>query len=172
MRRFALLALAAGTVFAGNAFAASSPITGNFQVRANVPGSCVVVSSAGINFGNYDPVDVNNAAGTDATASGSLVIRCTKGTNYRVALNEGTHASAVGCTAPARRMANAAGTEFITYVINASDNNAWGCGTADRAGVATSSTSDITLTTSGIAAKAQDVNTGLYTDIVTYTVSF
>lgn len=173
MRRLVLLALAAGTAFAGNAFAANSPIGGSFQVRANVPGSCVIVSDSGINFGTYDPVDVNKA--TADTASGSIVIRCTKGSNYRVTLDQGTHADTGStCTAPLRRMANAAGTEFINYVINGDDNATWGCTptTNDRGGSATSSNADISFTTNGVAAADQDVGTGLYTDVVTYQVTF
>ena len=171
MRRLVLLALAAGTAFAGNAFAANSPISGSFEVRANVPGSCVLVSDTAIDFGDYDPVDAN--ATTADTANGNIVLRCTKNTAYRVKLDEGMHkAAASTCTAPARRMSD--GTEFINYVILGSDNAAWGCtdNTTDRGFTAASSNTDITLVTYGAASAGQDVGVGVYTDTVTYTVTF
>lgn len=165
MRRLALLALA-GTVFAGNAFAASSPINGDFLVQATVPESCVFVSDTGIDFGTYDPVDVNSA--TDDTATGNILVRCTKNTDITIELDNGLNGIGV-CDAPNRRMTN--GTEFLSYAINADDGTAWGCNASAKTATATSSTANMTLTTNGVIPQAQDVEVGNYADTVSYTIT-
>ena len=168
MRRLALLALA-GTVFAGNAFAATSPINDTFLVQANVPESCVFVSDTGIDFGDYDPVDANLA--TDDTATGSIVVRCTKNTGITVTLGVGANNATGTCASPARRMTN--GTEFLNYNIQVSAGGSeWGCDAAnDVTATATSSTADITLTTYGVIPQNQNVGVGSYQDIVNYTIT-
>jgi fimbrial chaperone protein len=117
--RIALLALA-GAVFAGNAFAATT-VTNSFQVKATVVPACVVSQATVMNFGNYDPLSA-----TAATTTSTVGVRCTKGTNYSVALNEGVNFSAAGCDTPLRRMTD--GTNFLTYAITStSGGSAWGC---------------------------------------------
>ena len=125
--RIALLALA-GAVVAGNAFAATT-VTNSFQVKATVVQSCVVSQANDLNFGNYDPV-----AASAATTTSTVGVRCTKGTPYSVALNEGVNASAAGCTTPLRRMTD--GTNFLSYAITTSAGGAaWGCNAAPPAEV-------------------------------------
>lgn len=167
MRRFALLALA-GSVFAGNAFAATTPINGDFLVQATVPESCVFVSDTGIDFGTYDPVDAHAAA--DDTAQGNIVVRCTKGTTITVTLDDGLNGSGT-CAAPARAMTN--GTETLDYnILVAAAGTEWGCDAANDVGAtATSSTSNISLTTYGVIPMNQDVGVGDYEDTVSYTVT-
>jgi len=169
MRRFALLALAAGTVFAGNAFAASSPITGSFQVQATVGKSCVVQSTTGIDFGVYDPVVANLTAAKNA--NGSIVLLCTKNTGITVSLDNGANPVAAStCDTPNRRMAS--GTNYLSYSIDADDNTTFGCNAAAETRTSTSSTAPITLTTKGTLPGAQDVPAGSYSDTVGYTVTF
>lgn len=171
--RIALLALA-GTVFMGNAVAATSPVTGSFNVTATVVESCVVMSDDDIDFGDYDPVDVNRT--TAALATGAITLRCSQGTVIDVALDEGANAAVAGCDAPARRMEEtSATTAHLAYEIflDSTRTNAWGCNaTAQQDITATSSTSDITLVTYGRIPAGQDVPVGDYQDTVTYTVTF
>ena len=170
MRRLALLALA-GTVFAGQAFAAVSPINGSFQVQANVPESCIVVSTNGIDFGDYDPVDANDLAGTDVTAAGSIVVRCTRDTDLTIELGNGANGVAAStCDAPQRQMTT--GTDDLAYSLFADDNSAWGCNGAAQTRTATSSTTDITLNTNGVIPRGLDVGVGTYLDTVAYTITF
>src|SRR4249919_2326798 len=123
--RIALLALA-GAVVAGNAFAASSPIINSFNVTATVAKSCTVTSVTDLAFGTYDPSSANFS--TDATASGAINVRCTKGTLIHLELNEGGFASAAGCTTPARRISDG-GTNRLAYGIymESAHTTNWGC---------------------------------------------
>jgi spore coat protein U-like protein len=170
MRRLALLALAGTALLAGNASAAT--VNGTFQVRAVVPQSCVVVSDAGINFGTYDPIVAH--ATTDDTATGSIQLRCTKGTVAEVGLDEGDNAVVPGdCVAPARRMLNTTSGEYLAYSISdlASGGTSWGCGTNDRDFTALSN-APFTLTTYGTIPANQTVGVGTFTDVIAYTVTF
>src|SRR4249919_876143 len=106
--RTASLALAlAGVFLAGSASAATS--TGAFQVTATVSASCVVTSTVAVAFPVYDPANTHFAANDDAT--GTINVRCTKGTAPVITLDEGLPANkAAGstCTSPARQMASGA----------------------------------------------------------------
>jgi spore coat protein U-like protein len=168
--RIALLALT-GAVFAGNAFAATSPITGNFNVRAEVAASCTVTNITDIDFGTYDPASAHFA--TDDTATGSIDVRCTRGTVIHVALNEGGFAAAAGCTAPARRMSNG-GLGRLDYAIylDPTHTTAWGCGAANQVRTATTSNVAEVFTTYGVIPAGQNVAAGNYTDTVAYTVTY
>ena len=169
MRRIALLALAC-SVFAGNAFAATSPIDGSFQVTATVATSCTVTSTTGIDFGSYDPASANIT--TDDTATGSINVRCTKGTLMHVTLDEGDNAAAAGCVTPQRRMTD--GTDLLDYAIytDSGHTTAWGCGAAEQTRTATASNVAETLTTYGVIPAGQNVQAGNYTDTVAYQVTF
>jgi spore coat protein U-like protein len=169
--RIALLALA-GVVVAGNAFAASSPITNSFNVTATVAKSCTVTSVTDLAFGTYDPSSANFS--TDATASGAINVRCTKGTLIHLELNEGGSASAPGCTTPARRM-NDGGTNRLAYGIymDSAHTTNWGCtSTAEQTKTAGASNVAETFTTYGVIPAGQNVPAGSYSDSVTYTVTF
>ena len=162
--RIALLALA-GAVFAGNAFAATT-VTNSFQVKATVVPACVVSQATVMNFGNYDPLSA-----TAATTTSTVGVRCTKGTNYSVALNEGVNFSAAGCDTPLRRMTD--GTNFLTYAITStSGGSAWGCNAASQFVAAAASNAEKTFTAYGVIPAGQDVPAGSFVDTVTVSVTF
>lgn len=170
--RLSLLALAAGTLLAGNAFAGPSPQSGSFNVTATVGNSCIVTSTSDIAFGAYDPADANFSTALDG--SGSVSVRCTRGTVANVALNQGLNPNGGSCAAPARQMSDG-GTERLAYDIyqNAARTTAWGCDTAnDQSFTSTASNVATTLTTYGRIPAGQDVAAGSFTDTVIVAVTF
>ncbi|UHQ18738.1 spore coat U domain-containing protein [Lysobacter sp. KIS68-7] len=172
-----LLALATALV-AANASAAT--VGNTFQVTATVSPSCVISTPAtGIAFGTYDSVGAN--ASTAATGSGSIKIRCTKGTAIKITLDEGLPANKGAgstCGAPVRQMAS--GTNRLGYQIYSDSGRSvvWGCTLSPAAGandvtVASSpNNAEQTFTTYGSIPGGQDVANGSYADTVGYTVNF
>jgi len=171
--RLSILALAAGTLLAGNAFAGPSPQTGSFNVTASVANSCRVTSTGDIAFGTYDPADVNFSTALPGT--GSVSVRCTRGTVANVALDQGLNAAGGStCAAPVRRMSDG-GTERLAYSIyqDAARTTAWGCDAAnDQTFTSAASNVATTLTTYGQVPAGQDVAAGNFTDTVTVSVTF
>lgn len=170
--RLQLAIAIAAVVVAGSAFAASSPVTGSFNVTATVANSCLVTSTSNIAFGAYDPADTNATANLDA--QGSVNVRCTRGTVANVALGQGNNAAAGStCIGPLRQMA--AGVERLRYDVyqNAPRTTTWGCDTTnDQTFTSTSSILPTTLTTYGRIPAGQNVAAGSFNDTVTVTVTF
>ncbi|MDD2720217.1 MAG: spore coat U domain-containing protein [Gallionella sp.] len=156
---------------AGVALAGPSPQTTTFGVTATVANNCTISSAAAIAFGAYDAT-----SGAAATGSGSVVVRCTKGTAITVALDQGLNAG-VGstCTAPARQM-TAGGVDRLGYALysDAAMTAVWGC-TAGTNTVGSTSVSAATLMTLPVYASvpaSQDVSAGSYADTVTVNITF
>ena len=161
-----------GLVVAGFAAVAWSPLanaataTANFAVGAAVPAKCTI-TTAGITFGDYDPVVANASANLDG--SGTVSIACTKGSTASIGLNLGANAS--GST---RQMTDGS-TGYLTYELfsDASRSTVWG----NAAGswvtpVAAPSKAARAFTVYGRIAANQDVPAGSYTDTVVATVNF
>lgn len=168
---FRHLLAVAGLGLCGVAVAGPSPQNSTFNVTANVPGSCTIVSTGDIAFGAYDPADVNATTPLDGT--GSVSVRCTKGIAATVALDEGSNPAASStCTAPLRQMAN--GTERLGYEIYADSarTTVWGCTTAAQGFTSTTAALPTTLQTFGRIPAGQDVATGPYSDVVVVNVTF
>lgn len=171
--RLSKIALAAGMLLAGNAFAGPSPQSGSFQVTASVANSCRVTSTGDINFGAYDPADTH--FGTALDGIGSVAVRCTRGTVANVALGQGQYAaSGSTCASPLRQMADGS-TGRLRYDIYQAGpgNTAWGCDVAnDQSFTSAASNVETTLTTYGRIPAGQDVAAGNFSDTVTVTVTF
>lgn len=173
-RTLKVLALAAlPAVFGAPALAAPSPQTDNFNVTATVNGSCNIISTTDIAFGVYDPADAHFASPLDA--SGSVTIRCVRGTVVDVALDQGLYATGGStCAAPQRRMSDG-GTERLGYDIyqDAARTTVWGCDAAnDQTYTSGSPSAPTTLTTYGRIPAGQDVAAGSYSDTVVVTATF
>ena len=82
--------------------AEATTTTTTFQVTASIAKNCLISSASNVAFGTYDPTSA-----VDATASGSVVFRCTKGTTYTVDLSTGAGSYAT------RTMTN--GTDTLNY---------------------------------------------------------
>jgi spore coat protein U-like protein len=149
--------------------------TGNLPVRANVPHNCKVQNVVQLNFGAYDPVDLN--AATPLDANGSFDVKCTKNASYTITLSQGsTPAGGSSCSSPLRQMAN--GAERLRYDLfsDSPGGTAWGCDAGtDVAGSETvGPSSPDTFTVYGRVPAGQDVagSTTDYTDTVVVTVTF
>jgi spore coat protein U-like protein len=168
-----LLAIAAGTLLAGHAYAGPSPQSSSFQVTASVANSCIITSTSNIAFGAYDPAQTHFTTALDA--NGSVNVRCTRGTAALVTLGEGNQAAATStCAAPLRQMTDG-GTGRLRYDIyqDATRATPWGCDTTNDQGfTAAASNVATTLTTYGRIPAGQDVAAGNFTDTVTVTVTF
>jgi spore coat protein U-like protein len=145
------LALAAGPARAGSA-------TNDLTVTANVVGSCTI-AAATLDFSDYD-------ATTDAIAETDIVVSCTNGTTYSIAL-EGTNAD--------RSMSGGAG-ESLNYDLfsDAARTVAWDFSTPVSA-TATSpgpGPSDYPVPVYGRIPAGQPVSPGVYGDVLTMTVNF
>jgi spore coat protein U-like protein len=160
----ALAALAVSTAYAG-----PSPQTGNLSVTAAVANSCAISSTTAVAFGTYDPLLATNNDNT-----GSVSVRCTKGTTYHVALAQGANPTGAStCTAPARQMSDG-GTERLGYDLytNVGRTTVWGCTTTNDVDVTSASSAANAMTVYGRIPAGQDVATGSYTDTVVVTVTF
>jgi spore coat protein U-like protein len=166
MRQILKLAVAAATLSAGIADAATTTTT--FNVTASVLATCSTTATA-LTFGTYTP-----GAGTLANSS-TISVKCTKNTPYTVALNAGTTA---GGTLAQRLMGSGANklqynlfTTAALTTIFGDGTGGTGTGAGTGAGVATANT----LTVFGQLpdnATNQAAVPGSYSDTITVTVTY
>lgn len=113
---------AGGLLMATPADAATD--TANMAVSATVTANCTI-SSGGLAFGSYDPVETNASTPLDQT--GTVTVTCTSGCAGDITLSQGANAD-TGSTndAPLRRMTD--GTHFLSYGLfqNAGRTTVWG----------------------------------------------
>jgi spore coat protein U-like protein len=169
MKKMIKLAVGVAAFSATAAIAGPSPQTGNLSVTASVSDSCAVSSTTAVAFGAYDPLSATNNDNT-----GSVTVRCTKGTVYHVALGQGSNPTGTStCTAPARQMSDG-GTERLGYDLytNVGRTTAWGCTTSNDVDVTSASSAANAMTVYGRIPAGQDVATGGYSDTVVVTVTF
>jgi len=157
------LAVSALAVLAAATTAAAQSASDTFQVSANVLKVCTISATA-IDFGDYDPVSANDTTPADQT--GTVTIRCTRGTGWSVALGAGNNFSA------GRRMRLGATGEYLGYELysDASRTTVWD-GAAPRTGTAANRAA-LDLTVYGRVAAGQDAVEGAYLDSVVATINF
>lgn len=152
-----LLASAALCLVSGQAFAQSADLA----VSATVVNRCVITTSA-LDFGDYNPLDVGALNGT-----GLLTVRCTRGSNVTISLDNG-----LNFNAGLRRMAN--GGEFLSYGLfqDAGRSTKWGPDAGDHVSHEATSLDAVNLTVYGQVGAGQNVLAGNYTDTVVATIHF
>jgi len=158
---------------APSAHAASA--SSSFPVNAAVAATCTI-STANLNFGNYDPILAN--ATTPLVMDGSVTVTCTKGSQVWIDLDAGTHAaSAVGTTRA--MLLSGVGPDALSYELfsDAGLTTVWGLGdpTAGGNGFAPGpavNKNGRTFPIHGRVPAAQDSAVGNYTDSVQATVNF
>ncbi len=157
------LAAAVLAVLATARPAAAQSASASFQVSANVLRICTI-SANPIAFGDYDPIGVNETAAADQT--GTLTIRCTRGTAWSVELGQGGNFSA------GRRMRLGATGEYLPYELysDASRTVVWD--TAAPVTGTAANRSPLDLTIYARVPANQDALQGFYSDLVTATVNF
>ena len=164
----AALGASAGLALAAPAEAAPST---TINVAASVASNCLMSSSsAGLNFGSYDPTDTS-----PKTTTTTFKVRCTKNAPYTIGLNSGIGA---GATELARKMSlsGQASMDYAVYSDAAREIN-WGStgllGAATGIGNGLAMNNEMTITVYGrIRAEQTDVGVGNYSDTLTATVSY
>jgi spore coat protein U-like protein len=157
-------AVAAVSAIASCGPALAGTASSAFAVSANVQSSCSVSASA-LAFGTYI---ASSATANDATSN--VVVTCTNGLNYTVALDGGTNMAAVN----GRAMTDGA-SHNLPYALYTATNRMtlWGDGTLSTSTVpGIGNGAAQTLTVFGRIPMAQFVNAGSYTDSVNVTVSY
>jgi len=177
-----ILAICIGClVAASSSWAATATATVN--VTASVTQKCKI-STTDVVFGSYDPVVTNLSTALNSPSPGTLVVTCTKNASgVTLGLNFGVNST--GGTV--RRMQETAGAlMFLTYQLyqpSATTPGAacafttiWGDGTNGTVltpgGTTWGNASAQTFNVCGQVPAGQDVEQGLYADIITATVNF
>ncbi len=152
-----LLAAAVAVGAAAPGLAQAQSTTANMVVSATVAKSCVVAGpAAAVNFSAYDPVST-----AQLSATGTISVRCVRGTGYSVALssNNGFSMTGAGGSIPYAVLQPGGTTSWTTnaLVVPATD-------------ITTSAPRDYVATVRpGIGA---DVPAGNYSDTVLVTVTY
>ncbi|MGE5624026.1 MAG: spore coat U domain-containing protein [Bacillota bacterium] len=164
-----------GLALAGVAFAGSpnSPATGTVGASLVIDTNCHITASSSVSFGTVDPT-----LGTAANGSGSIGVKCTKGTTLTdIKLDAGGNFAS-----GTRQMSDGSG-DFVAYSLykDNAHSTAWG---DDGATISASSqfagyagfTSAVVAQTFNVyglvSAAAEDVPAGAYNDTVNVTVDF
>jgi spore coat protein U-like protein len=166
MTRTARIGLILGGLVLGMAVPAfAQTATANLGISATVNKTCTITTTA-VAFGVYDPVVTHASA--PLTATGSVVVTCTKGAGTRIDLDNGGNFAA-----GARRMSG--GGDFLTYELYQDSGYAtvWGsgAGSGNTIGAAPSKAAR-TVTVYGRVPAGQDVSAASYADTVVATINF
>jgi spore coat protein U-like protein len=156
-RALALLSL----LFVDPSHAATA--TATFKVQITLISSCVISSTATLNFGNHGVL----AANVDATTT--LQVQCTNSTPYNIGLNAGTGS---GATVAVRKMTH--GTSTINYSLY-SDNGrttVWGNTVGTNTVTATGTGAAQTYTVYGRVPPQTTPAPASYSDTITVTVTY
>ena len=155
-------AIALGFVLSANA---AGTDTVDFKVKITITESCKFTGTkaSDVNFGSYDrSIDANDAAG-------SLFVTCTKGTPFKIGLNNGLNA-----VSTQRNMKLSATGDIIPYNLftDSTRQTAWSdLTTAPFSGTGTGS--EVTVPVYGrVPTGSTNVPAGNYEDTVTATVSY
>lgn len=142
--------------------------TNSMTVTTTVANTCSFSSVTNTSFGTIDGLFLSNAS----VSNGSIVVTCTSGATYSVALGAGNNLSSGN-----RRMVN--GTNFIVYQLysDMAQTTLWGDGTAGigstRSGLSGSGATQSYTVYAKIPTSPQSaVPAGSYTDTLTITVTF
>lgn len=162
MRKSRAITLVAALLWMPVSVLADTGVT-SMQVSVTVLPYCKVTTAQDVNFGPYSAVTGN-------TATGKLSVRCSIGSKYSVALNNG---NGMGATPAARRMTLDGGTGTLSYGLYQDSAFAipWGSNLGSNTFSGTGSGVQQTLTVHGRLPPGQNVAPGSYSDTVTVTVS-
>ena len=161
MQRLLPLACALGCFIGVQAHAQSA--SNSFAVNASVQTACGVTANT-VNFGTLPP----GAATTQVDALGAIVVTCSLGISYTVALDPGANAQGSN-----RRMRHATLTQYLGYDLyrNAARTQRW----RDTPGLDVSGTGSGTAQSLAVYARlpaGQTPPAGAYLDTVTAIVRY
>ncbi len=154
-------ALAAALVLGASPAALAADSTTDFEVRVTITSTCDagVLDATDVDFGSIA------STATNATATGQLNVRCTHGTAYSVALDQGDNASG-----GSRRLAG--GGNFVPYGLfhTTGTSQPWSDQPAElHSAVGTGSSQQISVY--GVLPSA-NFPAGAYADTVTATLTY
>lgn len=154
-RTIILLTALAALIISTPMFAAA---TANLDVKATVSANCTI-SAVAMDFGSYDPLSATNAI-----ATGTLNVACTKGAAATISLGNGGNFTTI------RRMASPSG-DFLEYSLyQPNGTTAW-----DTTNIYTyNSTTKASqaFTVNGKAIAGQNITVGAYADQVVATINY
>ena len=166
-----------GLALAATASAGTSPQTTTFTVSTAVPSSCSIGSAGNVTFPNYDVL-----AATSDTATSTISVTCSKGTQITVALSMGSNSTSYAPRTMQDASANTLNYNLYTgSVVTAActGGTVWGDGTGSTVtqtpAASVSKATPITLTVNGCIPAGQDVTAGAsenYSDTITVSVTF
>ncbi len=149
----AALGMSVGLIATGVAYAAD---TSNMTVQAAVVGTCKFNSTPTLDFGNLDPANATNGAG-----SSTISFWCTKGSTYTVTAGNGNNYNVV---ASSRQMKGPGATDLMKYSLTLP---------AAATGTGAGKSTAITFAVTGSVLNADYINqtVGSYTDTVQMAVN-
>jgi spore coat protein U-like protein len=160
--------IAAGVLLAMAGAAQAATKTSSFTVSASVGKNCII-SAGSLALGEF-------IGDNDLTAESDITVRCTAGTNFGIALSDGTTGTYAG-----RRMVGPGG-DFLVYNLYTTDTYAavWGDDTGDTdivggQGTGMGIAGEQTRTVYGrlLAVDNEDpVEAGAYTDTIIATITY
>jgi spore coat protein U-like protein len=130
--------------------------TKNVNIATQVQGRCLIRGVDDIRFGALDPSQAANVI-----ASGSIVLACTRGVDFRVTIDQGLHADSRAAT---RRRLRSAGSYFLPYALK----------TESLAGVGQGVRSPTRIVLEAVIAGAdfRDLPADTYSDTLRVTVEY
>jgi spore coat protein U-like protein len=163
-RRVAAVA-AAVAALATTSGAGAATATGTFTVTATIASACLVTATP-LNFGTYSP-----SGATAVTSTSTISVNCTGGTPYTTALNVGSGGGAF----TGRTLLSGINTLTYNLYKDAAFTQVWGDGTGSTftvAGTGSGLLTPNTITVYGSIPISQDKPVGVYTSLITVTVSY
>jgi spore coat protein U-like protein len=162
--RYVAYAVAIGLAAVAASVSAATA-TGSFTVQAVINSACNVAATT-LNFGTYNP-----GGASALTGSSTVSVYCTSGSAYTAALSVGSG----GGTFAARTLSSGTDTLNFNLFRDAAYSQIWGDGTASTytvAGTGAGLLTANTLTVYGQIPLSQDKPAGVYSSIITVTVSY
>lgn len=163
--RIAPVLVAAVVALATTSLAGAGTATGTFTVQATIASACLV-SATTLNFGTYSPSSASVLNG-----SSTISVNCTSGTPYTTALNIGSG----GGTFTTRTLLSGSNTLNFNLYRDSAYSQVWGDGTASTytvAGTGSGLLVSNNTTVYGQIPISQDKPTGVYSSLITVTVSY
>ncbi len=157
--------LAAAVALAASSVAGAGTATGTFTVQATIASACLV-SATLLDFGTYSP-----SSGTPLSGASTISVNCTIGTTYTTALNIGSG----GGTFTTRTLLSDSNTLDVNLYKDASFTQVWGDGTTPSVTVGGTGSGLLVANNTTVYGQipiSQDKPTGVYTSLITVTVTY
>ena len=158
--------LIAGSILAAAAIARADSVGARMDVTATVIVNCRLVVPP-LSFGSYDPLAANAAQPADASAT--VTVTCTRNTNAALSFDFGLHPSGTS-----DRAMKGPGPETLRYQIyrDPARSQLWGQGGDAMRMLSKGIAQPEQLTVFGRIPPQQEIEPGVYNDVLTAAVDF